>query len=1066
MQIVLTRDNANIPWGFRLKGGAEYNVPLSILKVNEGSPAHYRLECGDIIQTIGNYPALNLKHEEALNLIRMFDLTLPLIIQRPIQQSAAQSQFQMNPSRVGPISMNKPAAVWRPPSQIAASQNSQPYQPAGPPVHAYQYQPQPQSHPQQQPVYHQYQPPHTQPQPAYHQYQTPQPQFAQNITSSTFSNVPSSPRTPASSSYYQAPQNTFNYPANEYQSDYHQRPVSYQYQPTSVNVMGTSNTSTTGMPSSLLMMNAPQPTSPRLLSSPDPHSPNSLGSLSAASSSAPPPPPAPAGPPPPPAPPLPSSFNSVNNYRANQTSASPSSHASASTDARASGAVPDALLKALNASPMGKKPFTYTPGGLDLSHVRQSARVRRYESMNSGERVQHAQHPPHPGHPSHPMHHHGPQPTPPPHMNNFSNSYDSYQKQSTSQTNLSNFPSSYSNTPSGVVSVQAPSTMSTHQRLNSASMNNFESGPSQAPRLQRQPSGSGGGPMGFNVTPEQLIRPSRAIVKDEPKDMSNQSFSFKMLNKWIAESETQPIQLRSKKDEEEEQQQQQQQASIRKSEVIKAIEEEEKRGFHVRNSQSPQTVAPRMNAVPSKTFQYLDRKFSESDSGPYGPNRRTSQADEHPYQDNHPARERDQENQPQKYRGANIPSRTFKYLQYLTQNELVTDEKPHQTNPSSSHQSSDDQSAKPVLRTATAQVAPERLNALGRKNSIDQQKQSMLPAASMNNNHLHATSNFPNSFANGSNGISVDPSMTQAEPKSLGVKSMMSRFNNISNNQPVSQPGSHFPKHVEYTANSASNMAQFAHPVTASTFSHQPLSGAYLSSSPPPQSTVKPTAINLPQPAVDNSSSDTRQVDSQSFLQNQQTISYSTNSSSSVEAAHDSCANTATEYHPSLTEPTPVPAASSEPTASQPVSDEQAASLSREETQPISEVPEVAKTETASATTAANVEIAETNHTTDAAEIAPLEDSNTLSLSPADTTILNNEIINTNINLNNEKNEQQQEQEQKQESSAQQEQTQEQPKTTEAAPVVQEESKVEASAPLTQTENAESAQEVVETSEF
>lgn len=37
-----------------------------------------------------------------------------------------------------------------------------------------------------------------------------------------------------------------------------------------------------------------------------------------------------------------------------------------------------------------------------------------------------------------------------------------------------------------------------------------------------------------------------------------------MLNKWIAESETQPIQLRSKKDEEEEQQQQQ--IAIKKSE--------------------------------------------------------------------------------------------------------------------------------------------------------------------------------------------------------------------------------------------------------------------------------------------------------------------------------------------------------------------------------------------------------------------------------------------------------------------------------------------------------------------
>jgi hypothetical protein len=31
--VVLTRDNTSVPWGFRLKGGMEYSVPLSILKV-------------------------------------------------------------------------------------------------------------------------------------------------------------------------------------------------------------------------------------------------------------------------------------------------------------------------------------------------------------------------------------------------------------------------------------------------------------------------------------------------------------------------------------------------------------------------------------------------------------------------------------------------------------------------------------------------------------------------------------------------------------------------------------------------------------------------------------------------------------------------------------------------------------------------------------------------------------------------------------------------------------------------------------------------------------------------
>lgn len=132
--------------------------------------------------------------------------------------------------------------------------------------------------------------------------------------------------------------------------------------------------------------------------------------------------------------------------------------------------------------------------------------------MNSSDRMQHG--PPHAAHP-HPQSH-----GPPPPMNNFSNNYESYHKQSTSQTNLNNF-TNFSNSPSGVVSVQAPSTVSTHQRLNSASMNTFEnSQPPVAaaptrPPLQRQSSGSGGGPMGFNVTPDQLVRPSRAVVKDD-----------------------------------------------------------------------------------------------------------------------------------------------------------------------------------------------------------------------------------------------------------------------------------------------------------------------------------------------------------------------------------------------------------------------------------------------------------------------------------------------------------------------------------------------------------------------
>jgi hypothetical protein len=51
-------------------------------QVNDGSPAQNKLLNGDVIANIGHYPALNLKHEEALNIIRLFDVTLPLTIRR------------------------------------------------------------------------------------------------------------------------------------------------------------------------------------------------------------------------------------------------------------------------------------------------------------------------------------------------------------------------------------------------------------------------------------------------------------------------------------------------------------------------------------------------------------------------------------------------------------------------------------------------------------------------------------------------------------------------------------------------------------------------------------------------------------------------------------------------------------------------------------------------------------------------------------------------------------------------------------------------------------------------
>ena len=101
-----------------------------------------------------------------------------------------------------------------------------------------------------------------------------------------------------------------------------------------------------------------------------------------------PPPPPPAYIPPPPPPMNSSSYSSqpAKSWNTNANSNSNSSNSAANSGNQGnqgnqgnSGSIPDALLKSMHGS--GKKPFTYTPGGLDLSHVKNSQRVKRHEQQ-------------------------------------------------------------------------------------------------------------------------------------------------------------------------------------------------------------------------------------------------------------------------------------------------------------------------------------------------------------------------------------------------------------------------------------------------------------------------------------------------------------------------------------------------------------------------------------------------------------------------------------------------------------------------------------------------------------
>jgi hypothetical protein len=135
----------------------------------------------------------------------------------------------------------------------------------------------------------------------------------------------------------------------------------------------------------------------------------------------------------------------------------------------------------------------------------------------------------------------------------FAQNQDNYHRQSTSHTDL-NFAGQGANRSVSHLNLNQPP-----QRVMPSSVAN------------RNSSTSGGG--NFNVTPEQLVRPPRP-KDDAQRDMANQSFSFRMLNKWISDSESAfgPGEhlMRSKKDEEEERERQAAAAlTARKSEGMK-----------------------------------------------------------------------------------------------------------------------------------------------------------------------------------------------------------------------------------------------------------------------------------------------------------------------------------------------------------------------------------------------------------------------------------------------------------------------------------------------------------------
>lgn len=80
--IYLERQDPNQPWGFRLQGGADYRLNLSVKKVLPNTPAHNRLHQGDVIIGIQGSDASGLTHQQGHDLIKLAGLNLNLMVRK------------------------------------------------------------------------------------------------------------------------------------------------------------------------------------------------------------------------------------------------------------------------------------------------------------------------------------------------------------------------------------------------------------------------------------------------------------------------------------------------------------------------------------------------------------------------------------------------------------------------------------------------------------------------------------------------------------------------------------------------------------------------------------------------------------------------------------------------------------------------------------------------------------------------------------------------------------------------------------------------------------------------
>ncbi|NXU96490.1 PDLI5 protein, partial [Cettia cetti] len=97
------------PWGFRLQGGKDFNVPLSISRLNDGGKAaQAQVGIGDVVLTIDGISTDGMTHLEAQNKIKACTGNLNMTLQRV---SSIQKPDHFHVTKAEPTEVVKPVPI-------------------------------------------------------------------------------------------------------------------------------------------------------------------------------------------------------------------------------------------------------------------------------------------------------------------------------------------------------------------------------------------------------------------------------------------------------------------------------------------------------------------------------------------------------------------------------------------------------------------------------------------------------------------------------------------------------------------------------------------------------------------------------------------------------------------------------------------------------------------------------------------------------------------------------------------------------------------------------------------